>query len=285
MKALNFSDIILKHSKSIVSSRSECDITCKFGNNVFAAPVCCSNMKSVLTPQICRIFDERRWFYVYHRINGIEDVEKFVWDANCKKSSRWSYDGTKEFNTISISVGIGDEWCYLINRLSVENLRVDYFTVDVALSYNDNIIPIVQTIKKKFPSSYLIVGNGSDPSWIIWLERMGVNCAKVGIGVSKACFDGNTLISTIDGMIPIKDIQIGDKVLTHTSTYQSVIDKMTKYDTDLFDVNGHICTANHKFYVVKIQDVDKITDDNIHEYAIWIEASKLNNDYLLVEID
>jgi GMP reductase len=186
--SLNYSDIILKHRKSIVTSRSECNITQKLGCNTFAAPVCCSNMKSLITRDICKIFDDRNWFYVYHRIDGVLDVERFVWDANDRQSSRWVYCGKlKEFNTISISVGIGQEWELLINRLAIEKLKVDYFTIDVALSYNDNIIPMVNKIKEKFPNSYLIVGNGCTPEWITWLESLGVNCAKIGIGVSTSC--------------------------------------------------------------------------------------------------
>jgi GMP reductase len=185
---LNYSDILLKHKKSIVNSRSECNITRKLGHKTFAAPVCCSNMKSILNRSICKIFDDRNWFYVYHRIDGICDVERFVWDANDRKSCQWVYCGKlKELNTISISVGVGEEWCHLINRLHIEGLRVDYFTVDVALSYNDNVIPVIDRIKEKFPNSYLIVGNGCTPEWIQWLEDLGVDCAKVGIGVSKSC--------------------------------------------------------------------------------------------------
>lgn len=187
MFSLNYADIILRHKKSIVTSRSECDISQTLGHKTFAAPVCCSNMKSILTRDICQLFDVRNWFYVYHRIDGIFEVEKFVWDANLKQSFQWTYNGCYEYKTISISVGVGPEWENLINRLAIENLRVDYFTIDVALSYNDNVVSMVKTIKHKFPNSYLIVGNGCIPEWITWLENLGVDCAKVGIGVSQSC--------------------------------------------------------------------------------------------------
>lgn len=180
---LNYSDIVLIHKKSIVNSRDDCDISTYIGKKKFNSPVCCSNMKSILNRDICKIFDDKNWFYVYHRIDGSMDVEGFVWEANGKTC----YGKSKEFNTISISVGIGEEWRCLINRLAIEKLRVDYFTIDVALSYNDNVIPIITAIKEKFPNSYLIVGNGCIPEWVVWLENLGVNCAKVGIGVSKSC--------------------------------------------------------------------------------------------------
>ncbi len=215
-KRLIFSDIILKHKKTVVSSRSECDIRRQIGNKTFSAPVCCSNMKSILTPKICWIFDDRNWFYVYHRIDGVLDVERFVWDANCRKSSQWVYCGnSQEFNTVSISVGVGDEWCNLVSRLHIEGLRVDYFTIDVALSYNDNVIPIILRIKEKFPNAYLIVGNGCTPEWIQWLEGFGVNGAKIGIGVSQSCrtrqytgFGSTTVSDLIDCVAAAKSIDI-----------------------------------------------------------------------------
>lgn len=173
---LNYSDIILQHSKSIVSSREECDISTYFGKTLYNSPVCCANMQSILTKDICKVFDNRKWFYVYHRINGVFDVESFVTAAN-----------KENWNTVSISVGVGTDWCYLINRLEANGFRVDSFTIDVALSYNDNIIPVIEKIKDKYPNAYLIVGNGCIPEWIRWLKTLGVDCAKVNIGVSKSC--------------------------------------------------------------------------------------------------
>ena len=173
---LNYKDIILRHKKSIVNSREECDISIKLGNKVYKSPVCASNMKSILTKDICKIFDNRQWFYVYHRIDGVFDVEDFIIKAN-----------EKNWNTVSISIGVGKEWEYFIDRQFVENRRIDCFTIDVALSYNNNIIPVINKIKEKFPYSYLIVGNGCTSEWISWLEDLGVNCAKIGIGVSKSC--------------------------------------------------------------------------------------------------
>lgn len=201
---LNYSNIILRHKKSIVSSRSQCDITTKMGKKTYASPVCCSNMKSILTPSICKIFDDKNWFYVYHRIDGPSDVEQFVLNAN---KNSW--------NAVSISVGIGEEWSDLVSKLCDQGLKVDCFTIDVALSYNDNILSTVSRVKQCFPDAYLIVGNGSTPEWIGWLEDLGVNCAKVGIGVSKACrtrqftgFGSTTVSSLIECVESAKYINI-----------------------------------------------------------------------------
>lgn len=214
---MNYSDIILRHGKSIVSSRDQCDITTKFGEKTYASPVCCSNMKSVLTPNICKIFDDKNWFYVYHRINGPEDVEQFVWSANVKETSWWKFTPSDTpWNLISISVGIGKEWEYLISRLSIEGMRVDAITVDVALSHTDNIIPIIKIIREKYPNCFLIVGNGATKEWVKFIENLGmVDCIKVGIGVSTSCrtrqftgFGSTTVKSLLECVEAAEEIKI-----------------------------------------------------------------------------
>ncbi len=138
--SLNYSDIILRHKKSIVTSRKECDISIQLGKNRFSSPVFCANMKSVLTPEICRVFDIQGWFYVYHRIDGVRDIFNFV-------------EQNQSFNQVSISIGVQEEDIALLKKLFDFNHRVDYITVDVALSYNDNIKYIIDAVKKYYPDA------------------------------------------------------------------------------------------------------------------------------------
>lgn len=173
---LEYSDILLKHNKSVVSSRSECDTTCRLGNRIFSIPLMAANMKSIVNKEICQLFDYKNIFYVYHRIDGVQDVINFVRFAN------------SNLNVTSISVGVTQEWINLVKLLKQLNLKVDYFTVDVALSYNDNVIPILEEIKTHFPDSFTILGNGSTAEWIKWVSSLEVvDAVKIGIGVSKAC--------------------------------------------------------------------------------------------------
>ena len=201
---LNYSDIILKHKKSIVNSRDDCDISTTLGNKKFNSPVCCSNMKSILNKDICKIFNDRNWFYVYHRIDGVVDVDKFVVISN-----------TEKWNTISISVGIGEEWINLIRSLSIHNYRIDYITVDVALSYNDNIIPIVTTIKECYPNTIFNSRKWLYPRMDYVVREYGCQLHKVGIGVSKSCrtrqytgFGSSTVSSLIECIDVAKTIDI-----------------------------------------------------------------------------
>lgn len=197
---MNFKDIILTHNKSIVNSREECNTTRNLGNHSFKFPVTISNMKSVVTKEVCQIFDNNNLFYVYQRIDGRQDVLDF---------SRWANNNLK---ITSISVGITKEWITLVEVLFYNRINIDYFTVDVALSYNDNIIPILEKIKLYFPNSFVICGNGSTSEWLKWISELKnirginlVNAVKFNIGVSKACrtkentgFSNNTVDTILE---------------------------------------------------------------------------------------
>lgn len=182
MPDLNYKDIVLVPNQSVVESRSQCNTSVKLGYFDFNSPVVPANMKSILTPEICKIFDEAGWFYVFHRIDGVSEVKKFVVYAN------------ETFRVTSISVGVKPEWIQLVRELAFEGRAVHYFTVDVAHSHNDNVIPIVNEIKEKFPNSYVILGNGCTKSWVRWAKKtfikgitQKVNALKIGIGVSRSC--------------------------------------------------------------------------------------------------
>ena len=173
---LEYKDVLLRHKKSIVASRSECDTSAVLGSHTFAVPVVAANMKSLVTRDICKQFDEANWFYVYPRIDGAKDVYSFADEAE------------RTFDVTSISVGVKQEWIDLVKSLSEETIKVDYFTVDVALSYNENVLPILKTIKEYYPNAYVICGNGATAEWVKWIKSFGlIDCIKVGIGVSQAC--------------------------------------------------------------------------------------------------
>ena len=67
------------------------------------------------------------------------------------------------------------------------------------------------------------------------------------------CLDGDTLITTIHGLIPIKDITIGELVLTRNG-YKKVIDwAMTAPQAEVWELQAEqgyslICTKNHKIW-------------------------------------
>jgi GMP reductase len=122
------------------------------------------------------LFDSHKWFYVYHRIDGPEDVYNFVVSAN-----------KENFNVVSISVGLDKSYLELLRRFKRENLRVDFITLDIAHSHTEKIRRIIPETRYLFPDAYIIVGNGCTEEWVRFLQLFPINAIKVGIGVSNAC--------------------------------------------------------------------------------------------------
>lgn len=202
-ESLEYKDIILKHKKSILPSRSEADITAKLGKHTFATPVVASNMKSILTREIIKKFDDRKWFWIWHRIDGVKDVEDF---------NKWA---SSNLAISSISIGVGEEWLQLLKKLKTDELEPDFITVDLALAWADSIIPIVDYIKSNFAETYLIVGNTANAESIPWFESLGVDCVKINVGTSSACrtrqytsFGSATLGNLIECSCAAKNIEV-----------------------------------------------------------------------------
>jgi len=101
------------------------------------------------------------------------------------------------------------------------------------------------------------------------------------------CFEKGVLVMTDKGYKNIEDIQAGDKVLTHTNQFQSVVSPMKKYCEKLYEVNIYgsekiKVTEEHPFYVRKINDKDK----NIIGQPEWIKAADLDkNCYVGIAIN
>ncbi|MBU5669550.1 DNA (cytosine-5-)-methyltransferase [Peptoniphilus sp. MSJ-1] len=96
------------------------------------------------------------------------------------------------------------------------------------------------------------------------------------------CFSGDTLVTTITGVKPIKDIKVGERVLTHNSKFKEVLNVWKKESDDLYKIkyqgsDGLRVTGNHKLYV-RSKTENGFTD------AYWKECKDLDTDldYLIV---
>lgn len=85
------------------------------------------------------------------------------------------------------------------------------------------------------------------------------NCIHPSFGIDStgtsrltACVDGDTKVDTLDGVTPISQLKVGDKVLTHEGRYRKVLAVYTKGVQQMFKVvttqgNSIICTSEHRF--------------------------------------
>jgi len=161
--------------------------------------------------------------------------------------------------------------------------------IDVANGYTDGFVKFCATIRNELGSEPIIMaGNVCTPEMVqeIILHG-GVDIVKVGIGPGSACttrlktgcFTGDSKVNTSSGPKSIKDVSVGELVLTHDGTYQPVANVHNNgFKDNLVEINGITCTDDHEFYVVNKSDQNKINEDNIHDFAYWIEAKNISEE-------
>lgn len=95
------------------------------------------------------------------------------------------------------------------------------------------------------------------------------------------CFVAGTLINVKDrGMIPIEDVQVGDKVLTHKGRYREVLTRMYDKKAEMCYIqvrNGAriTCTDNHPFYI-RTRSTDSAGNESFTEPK-WVKAKDIHD--------
>lgn len=110
-----------------------------------------------------------------------------------------------------------------------------------------------------------------------------INCLNSCKDDCGSCFKAGTMIQTIDGLVPIEEIQIGDKVLTQSGEYHKVIKAMKrKCDDNLIEIHGVgaptiYTTKDHPFWVKKYIGLLQKNGKGVQLYSDpeWIEAKDL----------
>jgi GMP reductase len=113
---------------------------------------------------------------VYHRLGGIQDIYSFTQKIN-----------EENWHLKSISVGVDRKDFEMLKNIKRDGLELDWITIDVALIYNEHFADRIKEIRQLFPEVYLIAGNFNAPETVQWLNNLGVDCGKFGIGCSNLC--------------------------------------------------------------------------------------------------
>lgn len=286
---LDFDDVLIQPKRSTLNSRKEVNIMREFkwknkNGNEFkfnAIPVCGANMGSTGTLNMAKNLSINGYMCALEKHYSSDDIIGLFDELEVRAIN----DGkpvTEYTQRIFPTIGVNDS-LDVITEITNSN-TVTGIVIDIANGYILKLIDKVKEVREKFPNAFIVVGNVVTEDVTTDLILAGANCVKIGIG--GGCFLGNMEVLTDKGLKKIQDISVGEKVLTHTGKFESVVNKFEfSSHKKIIDVNGIKCTPNHKFYVAKVEDLERITDSNYKDYCIWVEAKDLDDSkYKLIKI-
>lgn len=288
VEALTYDDIQLVPQYSEVMSRSDVSLESKLSKNYkLKIPFVASPMDTVCGYEMAAKMMKLGGVGIVHRFMSVKEQSFVVTRLNLLKEDPdvetiWGSSGQIP---IAAAIGVGEDEFARANSLLHSGANV--LLIDVAHGDHKNVKNMIEVLKSYREDCGIefdiIAGNVATYYGAVHLLQWGVDGLRVGIG--GGCFTPEMEVKTEKGTIPIKDIKIGDKVYTHTGELKPVINKFEYEDYDeIYDIDGIEATENHKFYVVHESKADLVDDNNIHEYAEWVEAKNLSDEYFLIEL-
>ena len=281
--ALTYDDIQLIPRKSSINSREDISLKTRL-----------SERYSLINPFVASCMDtvcEYEMAYRMYQYGGVGCIHRFMSidqqaDQISKLSTKIKENPLDLWGTLAapIFAAIGVNWEIDRDRAKqlVQN-GANVLLIDVAHGHHTKVLDMIDWCKSILPKNIdIIAGNIATSEAAIELQDHGVNGLRVGIG--GGCFTPNMEVKTNNGLKQISEIKINDFVLTHTGKYQRVINKFEyNKNEEITIINGIESTNNHEYYVVHKKYKNIITDDNIINYAMWIRADELTDEYLLIE--
>ncbi len=287
--AYTYDDIQLIPKFSEIESRSKISLKTKLSRNYnIMLPFVASPMDTVCEVEMAikllkmgGVGCIHRFMTIEEQTNKVKEIQQFLYSNKEELQPIWG----DERKPIMAAVGATGDYLERTELLVESGANV--ILIDVAHGHHINvksaISKMIEFRETTFQHFDIIAGNVATYQGAYDLCKWGVDGLRVGIG--GGCFTPDMEVKTSNGLKKIKDIEIGDEVFTHTGELKPVINKFEYDDYDeVYDIDGIEATANHKFYVVHSSKVDLVDGDNIHDYAEWIYASDLTDDYFLIEL-
>jgi IMP dehydrogenase/GMP reductase len=283
---LSFACIALAEQFTEIDSRSDVDITSNMGAFSLHLPVFSANMPQITGAKMCATMAKNGGMGVLHRHDRFkEDIEANVQEFEEAVTRIIQEVGGSPLSAARMcAVSVGVKGMEKDRFKALHEAGAEIFCIDVAHGNSKSMKEMIEWVKGNYPTVTIIAGNIASAEGARNLSEWGADIIKVGIG--PGCFVKNTKVATKDGTKNIQDIKDGDIVLTHKGNYKKVIGTMSKREKkSLIRINNDIsCTKNHEFFVLHKKYKSIATDENINEYAEWVDAGDLTNDYLLLKV-
>jgi len=285
---LSFDDIMIVPSYSDIKSRSEPITKTSVGSITLDLPIISSPMDTVTEYHMALAMSRAGGMGLIHRFMTPKEqgiMLNMIFNK-MEDSITEDYLLTNTFGTVGAAIGVGDSEFERLKTI-IDISGKDRFTtlaIDVANGFSSYMREMIDRVRSSYGEGInIIAGNIATGEGFDFLAKAGANAIRAGIG--GGCFLPGAKVLTSHGLKTIETITIGDQVLTHTGSWKEVTHTMV-FDRDekIISINGISCTKNHEFYVIKKSDEKLITENNIHNYATWVQAEQLDGfSHLLID--
>ena len=161
------------------------------------------------------------------------------------------------------------EKSYLLSIKKKVYERPQYMFLRVAIALHGTDLEKIQETYDALSKKFCIHGTPT-------MYNAGTNRQQL-----SSCFVKDTMVHTLRGPVPIQDVKIGDKVITHTGHVQPVKQVHTNqlgdrklHEVSIYKTNPFTVTEDHNLYVY----------DTVSEVAGWKAVCDLkpNTDYVMI---
>jgi IMP dehydrogenase/GMP reductase len=277
---LDFKDVLIKPKRSQVCSRAQINLirthtTMHTKNKLTGIPLIASNMDATGTFAMAKALNELGIYTCLHKHYPVDKLVDFYENCNYRRHL---------FYTMGVTNDDFEKLKVFQRELSSRVINLDNICIDVSNGYSQYFLDRVKRVREIVPFATIMAGNVVTPEMVQELLISGA-AEIVKIGIGPGCFTGDSLVLTKKGFKKILDIIIEDEVLTHRGRFKKVKALIKrKENKKIIKINGIKCTENHEFYVLDKKYVNLVNDENMHQYAEWIEAKDINKNYLLLKI-
>lgn len=182
---LTYDDVLLVPQYSTVDSRSNVDISVKWGALLFEHPIVPANMSNVVGELMAPEIIESGGLAILHRFM---EPAKQLHIAD-KMTSQY---GNEHF---AVSVGVKPSDREMVSSFWKAGVRL--MCIDIAHGDSQHCVDMIKWIKDKHPGMFVIAGNVATGTGAERLWRAGADVVKCGIGSGSLC---STRIETGNGV-------------------------------------------------------------------------------------
>lgn len=180
---LNFEDVLLRPKRSVISSRSEVDLTRTFKflhsqREWSGIPIMAANMTTIGTFEMALALEKHQIVTALHKHYSISELETFYSNPD------FNYDYV--FYSVGMQTSDLDKLEILKSNSKITK-NLYQINVDVPNGYSENFVEYIKSLRQKFPDCTISAGNVCTGEMTEALILAGADICKIGIGGGSAC--------------------------------------------------------------------------------------------------